>query len=281
VATDVAALHPNRVRRPARLRSVFEKALRDERRGLIGWTIGMVVFGAYLLAVFPTIHGNADMKKLLESYPEAMRKMFSLRDFTTGSGFLQTEMFSFLVPLLLMLVAVLWGSDATSGEEDRRTIDLLLANPVERWRVVTEKFAALAVGLAVITIALFVAVLVGGAAVGLGVAIARLVAAVLAAYLFALAFGALALAIGAATGRRGLARGISAAVGVASYLVSGLAGLASWLRPVRPASLFYQTLGREPLFTGFAPLRSLVVAGVTVVFVAAAAWAFERRDLAV
>jgi ABC-2 type transport system permease protein len=276
VATDVAALHPNRVRRPARLRSVFEKALRDERRGLIGWTIGMVVFGAYLLAVFPTIHGNADMKKLLESYPEAMRKMFSLRDFTTGSGFLQTEMFSFLVPLLLMLVAVLWGSDATSGEEDRRTIDLLLANPVERWRVVAEKFAGLAVGLAV-----FVAVLVGGAAVGLGVAIARLVAAVLAAYLFALAFGALALAIGAATGRRGLARGISAAVGVASYLVSGLAGLASWLRPVRPASLFYQTLGREPLFTGFAPLRSLLVVGVVVVFVAAAAWAFERRDLAV
>ena len=153
------------------LHSVFEKAMGDERRGLIGWSIGMVAFGAYLMALFPTVRNNPDLKNLLESYPEAMRRMLSLRDFTTGAGYLQAEVFSFLAPLLFVMVGVMYGSDATSGEEDRHTIDLLLANPVARWRVVVEKGAALAVGLAAVCGALFVTLLVGDIAIGLDVGI--------------------------------------------------------------------------------------------------------------
>jgi len=264
-----------------RLRSVFAKAVRDERRGLIGWSVGMLVFGVYLLALFPTIRSNPDLKKLIESYPEAMRRMLAIRDFTTGPGYLQGEVFSFLAPLLLMMVGVLYGSDATSGEEDRRTLDLLLANPVARWRVVVDKFAALVVGLAVVAGVLFATLAFGGALVGLHVAIGRLAAVVLASWLFALDFGTLALAIGAATGRRGLARGVSAAVAVASYLVSGLADLVRSLRPLRPLSLFYHSLGTEPLFNGFSPWHTAVLVAVPAALVAAACWSFERRDLCV
>ena len=267
------------VARRSHLRTVFAKALRDERRGLIGWSIGMAAFGGYLLAAFPTIRHNPELKRLLESYPEAMRKMLSLRDFTTGPGYLQGEVFSFMAPLLLVMVGVLYGSDATSGEEERRTIDLLLANPVPRWRVVADKAAAMATALVVVSAALYATLAVGDVVLGMGVSVAWLGAAVLASFLFALDMGMLALALGAVTGRRGLSRGVVAVVAVASYLVFGLADLVKALRPLRPFSLFYQSLGREPLFTGFAPWRTLVLVGVALALAALAAVAFERRDL--
>jgi ABC-2 type transport system permease protein len=102
-----------------------------------------------------------------------------------------------------------------------------------------------------------------------------------ASFLFACDIGALALAIGATTGRRGLSRGISAAVAVASYLVSTLAGMARGLRPLRPFSVYYHSLGTEPLYNGFSIGHTLVLVLVAVALVLWAALSFERRDLAV
>ena len=102
-----------------------------------------------------------------------------------------------------------------------------------------------------------------------------------ASFLFAFDIGSLALTIGAATGRRGLARGISAAVAVASYLVSTLASMVNRLRPLRPLSVFYHSLGAEPLYNGFSFGHTLVVVLVAGALLLWAAWSFEHRDVAV
>lgn len=268
-----------RTGRKARLHSVFERTLHDNRRALTWWSVGMVLLAGYSLAFFPTVSGNTSMRKLVDSYPEALRKLMAIRDFTTGPGYLQAYLFSFMAPILLLMVALLHGSDATSGEEDRGTIDILLSCPISRSRVVLEKFAAITAGLALLAAALLATLLVGGPLVGLDVAVNRVVAVCAASLLLAVDIGALALFVGAATGRRGLARGVSAAVAVASYLVSGLADVASGLRPVRPLSLYYHSLGIQPLFTGFSLLHTAVLVAVAAVLVVLAAVSFERRDL--
>ena len=254
--------------------------MREERGALIGWTIGVVAFCLVMLSIFPTIHGNVNFSKLIDAYPEALRKMFQVEDYTTGPGYLRAEVFSFVAPLLLTLFAVLWGSDLTAGEEERRTIDLLLANPVSRRRFVLEKWLALIVGTAVLAAALEIALGAIGPLFKLHVAWSGLTAEVLGSWLFAVAFGTLALSLGAATGRRGLARGITTSLALASYLLSTLANLVSWLRPVRNLSLWQHTLGVDPLGTGFHLERIALVVVVTLVFGAVALWAFDRRDLA-
>ncbi|MDE3082560.1 MAG: ABC transporter permease subunit [Acidobacteriota bacterium] len=264
----------------ARLRSIFGRALREERRALIGWAIGVVAFCLVMLSIFPTIHGNVNFSKLLDAYPEALRKMFQVEDYTTGPGYLRAEVFSFVAPLLLTLFAVLWGSDLTAGEEERRTIDLLLANPVSRRRFVGEKWLALIVGTAILAAALEIALGVIGPLFKLHVAWSSLTAEVLGSWLFAAAFGTLALSLGAATGRRGLARGITTTLALASYLLSTLSNLVSWLRPARNLSLWQHTLGVDPLGTGFHLDRIALVIAVTLVFAGGALWAFDRRDLA-
>jgi ABC-2 type transport system permease protein len=264
----------------AGLRSIFARALREERGALIGWTIGVVAFCLVMLSIFPSIHGNVNFAKLLNAYPEALRKMFQVEDYTTGPGYLRAEVFSFVAPLLLTLFAVLWGSDLTAGEEERRTIDLLLANPVSRRRFVVEKWLALIAGTAMLAAALEVALGVIGPLFKLHVAWTGLTAEVLASWLFAVAFGTLGLSLGAATGRRGLARGITTTLALASYLLSTLSNLVSWLRPVRNLSLWQHTLGVDPLGSGFHLDRIGLVVAVTLVFAGAALWAFDRRDLA-
>ena len=72
-----------------------------------------------MLSIFPSIHGNVNFSKLLDAYPEVLRKMFQVEDYTTGPGYLRAEVFSFVAPLLLTLFAVLWGSDLVAGEEER------------------------------------------------------------------------------------------------------------------------------------------------------------------
>ncbi len=276
----MASGSPHRALRAGRGGTVFRRALSEHRLVLGGWFAGLGLYCAAMLAVFPTIHGNRAFAKLVESYPDAFRSMFAVADFTTGPGYLRGEIFSLMGPILVVLLALLWGSDLTAGEEERHTIDLLLANPVSRRRVVGEKWAAMAVGVTAVTSVFAIVPLAGNPIVHLGVGVARLLGVVVATAFTALLFGTLALAVAAATGRRGLARGVAAALAVASYLVSSLADLVSFLRPVRPLSPWYQAIGVDPLTHGFS-WRLLIVVGLTAVLVAVSLATFERRDLAV
>lgn len=262
------------------LHSIFERALHEQRRALAGWCTGLAVYSALMLALFPTVRDNQSIKELLGTYPKAFRSMFSVSDFTTGTGYLRGEIFSVTAPLLIVILAVLWGSDATAGEEERGTIDILLANPVSRRRVVAEKWAALVAGIGLVS-AVFLAVLaVGGPLVQLQVGLVYLLAVVISTALLAALFGTLALTISAATGRRGLARGVTAVLVVAAYLVSSLADLVSWFGTIRPFSPWYHALGVDPLTRGFS-WHPLVLVGLTAALVVASVVIFERRDLAV
>ncbi len=254
--------------------------MREERRSLIGWVAGLLGFCVIMLSMYPTIRGNSGFAKLLDAYPEPLKKLFNLADYTTGAGYLRTEVFSFMAPLLIAIFAIIWGSDLIAGEEERRTIDLLLANPVTRRRMVIEKWLALLTGTVLLSASLELTLGLLGPAFKLHVGWGPLTAVVLGSGLFALAFGTLALAVGAATGSRAVARGVATMLAVATYLLSTLAQIVTWLRPVQPASLWYHALGTDPLSSGFHAGHLSILVLTTIVIVALAALGFERRDLA-
>jgi ABC-2 type transport system permease protein len=261
------------------LGSVYHRSLIEQRRGIIGWVVGIALFCLVMLAIYPTIHANASFSKLIEAYPEALRKLFDISDYTTGPGYLRTEVFSFMAPLLLTIYAVLQGSDLLAGEEERRTIDLLLANPVSRARVVLEKWFALASGVVALGVVLELLLGLAGPLFRLHLGWRQLSAEVVGTTLFGLVGGTLALAWGAATGSRGSARGVSAAVAVAMYLLSALSQLVAALRPFEWASLWYHALGGDPLTTGFHYWHLGVVVVSIGALLAVAVVSFDRRDL--
>jgi ABC-2 type transport system permease protein len=258
---------------------LFRRGVLDHRRALAGWCIGIAAYAAMLSAVFPSIEGSPEFSKLAESYPEVLKTLFGITgDFATGPGYLDTELFSLMLPLLAIVLAVGSAARSLAGEEDAGRLELVLAHPVRRRDAVVAKGAAVAVELICFCVAAFAALAVLDPIFGLDLPGVHLAEAVGTVGVLALFFGWLALAMAALTPSRAVAVGVPAAAAAATYLIGGLHELASWLDPFRVISPFWW-VGKAPLRNGPDGWGVLVVAGAALACLAAAALLFERRDL--
>ena len=258
------------------------KTLDDQRRALLAWGVSLALLVAMYVAVWPSIRDQPSMGQFLESMPKAFRALFAASgaDMSTPAGYVQIELLSFLGPMLLLIYAIVAGSGGIAGEEDRGTLDMLLANPVSRSRVVLEKFAAMVAGVVLLAAVGAAALLLEGPLADLRLPAGHVVAAMTHMALLALVFGTLALAVGAWTGRPGVSRAVPAVLAVVAYVVNGLAPLVSWLEPVQQLSPFYQYIGHDPLRTGLSVGGVAVAAGTVALLVALAVAGFGRRDVA-
>ena len=264
------------------LHRISSKTLYDQRRALLAWALGLVLWVGMYAALWPSIRDQPAMSDFLNKMPEALRALFAATgaDMSTPTGYVQVELLSFMAPILLLIYAVTTGAAAIAGEEDRRTADLLFANPVSRRRVVLEKLAAMTLAVfglcAVVALALFAE----GTPAGMGLPVGNVIATMLHLALLAIVFGCLALAVGAATGKVGLARAVPAAIAVVAYVMNALGDVVSWLGSARIVSPFYQYIGHDPLRHGISWPAVLVAVGTATILVVIAIESFERRDIA-
>ncbi len=263
------------------LRSVFAKTAYEQRRSLLGWVTAIVLLVLMYAAIWPGIRDQPSLNDFLDTMPEAFRSLFasSGADMSTPAGYIQIELMSFMGPILVILYAVAQGSRGVAGEEDRRTMDLLLAEPVSRSRVLLEKAAAMVVGTFVLSATLGLALVLEGRLFDMVIPIDRIAAAMLHLALLGVVFGAMALAVGAVTGDVGLSRAVPTGVAVVTYLVNGLGPMVSWLEPLQRYSPFFQYVGHDPLRTGVSGPAAAVAALTIAVLVAVAVWGFQRRDV--
>ena len=261
---------------------VAVRALRDRRRGLLGWAAGISLYVTMIVVVWPSIRASAQITQAIKDYPQALKEFFggsASFDFSTAAGYLNAELFSLLVPLLLAVFAIGFGASTVAGERERGLLDLILVNPVSRRRVATEKALALAAAVALLAVVAALVMRAVGATVDLGVEAIGVAAAFTGAVLLCVLHGYVALLVGAATGSRAAAIGAAAALFTAGYLLQALAGLVSWLEPLRVLSPFYLYNGSTPLAHGFPVVHHLVLAGLCLAVFLATAVAFERRDV--
>lgn len=273
-ATEVLSREPS-------LRTVWSKTLRDQRRALIWWAVGIGLVVLMYAAFYPSVKDNADQfTSYMRDLPKAVRDLLGGADIASPEGYLMSEVFAFLGPVLLLVYATGAGARAIAGEEERGTLDLLLSTPVRRRRVLTDKFIAMAVGTLLLAVVAWLVTLLAGRPFELTVSFEGLSAAFLNLFLMALGFGTIALAVGAATGARGLAIGVASGAALLTFLLRTFASSVSWLEPYRVLSPFYYYTGHDPLRTGLHVTDPLVLAGISVVALALALVSFERRDLA-
>jgi ABC-2 type transport system permease protein len=265
------------------LRNIALKSLRDIRRGFFWWSLGLIGFVALIVSVYPTVHSNPSLNKLAQDYPKALQAFIAFGgavDYASAAGYLGIELFSLMVPLLLLVAAIGTGAGSIAGEEERGTLELLLANPVSRTKVVLEKTVALVLEIAGLGLVLWLALWIGALLVNMDISAGHLAAATLSAVLLALAYGAIAVLLSAATGRRTVAIGVTAATAVGAYLVNGLAPLVHALEVPQKLSPFYHYAVGDPLRNGVSFTHLAVLVAIAVVAMALAPWFFSRRDVA-
>ena len=264
------------------LRNVYLKTLRDRRRAVIGWVIGLMGLAAYTSALFPIVQESADdLSALVDRLPEGLRALTnSSFEFATGEGFLTSQPFGFLVPLLLLIFLVGFGSRTVAGEEQDGPLELVLATPVPRRSIVAEKLGAMLTGLLILGIAVWAAYAIGDAAVGMDVGAGGIGMLVVNAVLLALVFGTLALAVGCATGSRPLASAVATVAAIATYLLNAFADLAEAVEPLSLISPWRYYNPQGVLRTGLEAGDVLILAGLGVLFSVIAVLSFDHRDIA-
>lgn len=259
--------------------SVLARTLFERRRGLLGWAVGVAALAALIAVYWPAVRDSPELQSFTRGLPEAMRALVGEGDYGTAIGFLNAELFAFMMPLLFLIVAIGFGAGAVTREEERGTIDLLLSTPLTRRRMLTEKLIGGTVVLAALGVVLFVSLVLSDWAVGMGVGAGPLAAISLAVVLVALPFGALALLIACATGSHGLALGLASTAAVAAYMLDALAPLIDSLAGWQDLSPFAWYASDEVLARGLSLGHAALLAGTAAALAVGALVALDRRDL--
>ena len=275
--------------RPARasvrgglLNSVFLKTQRDQRRSLAWWSLGAGILVGVMVGFYPTIEGIEGLQELVDQYPDSLMAMFGASDlagFSTPAGYLNAELFGFMLPMLIAVFAVGRGSGAVAGEERAGTMELLLSQPIPRGRLVLEKYASMTVSVLQLVSFVWVVLVVGAQLVGMDIGAVRLAEMCISLALLGLAFGSVAFAIGAVTGRHGLSVAVGASVVAGGWVLNTLSLLSDVLESTRWLSLMHYYNGDSPLVNGLNPAHAGVMLIVALACLGAAYAGFQRRDI--
>ena len=259
--------------------SLLVHELKSRWKGVVGWGIGLTLFGAMYISVWP--QAEAQMVSLSDL------SLYQALGFYMGSfeEYLGSVVILFL-PILLGIYAVVTGTKALAGEEDSGTLELVMARPLARWQIVVTK--AVAIGIAMIAI-LFLGAL-GDAAVLAGIKTTyetslmpgSIFRAMLTGWPIVMAFAMISFFLGSFMPSRRLASVVATLILIASYFGENIAGMVESLDVVKPFSLFTYFDSSAAVFTrGPETSDVLVLLGVAAVFFALTLVSFQQRNVTV
>ena len=275
-ANPLTAQAAERLAGSARVSRIWVKTA-SEHQGLL-FVVSALMFLVMGVMMGPIYSAIDDaVISLGGSIPEEMLALFGGGDLSTPEGYFQIESFGLVTPIALMVVTITIGAKALAGEEENRTMGLLLANPVSRSKVVSEKLLAMVVYGIIVGVVVFAGTSAGNWVAGLGMDYGNIAATAALATLIGLLFGALSLLVSAGTGRTRWAIFIPIGAALALHTLNALASLsdAAWGK----LSPFYYYLGSDPLNNGMDWGHAAVLAGATALLIGLSYPAFQRRDL--
>jgi ABC-2 type transport system permease protein len=253
-----------------------KQQLRGRVRSIAIWGVALGALGALYVALFPTMSGF--LEQYLQQASEQMQQfMGAVRDSMTIEGWMEIELLTSIIPIALPFLVIPMGARAVSGSEERKTLDMLLSNPVPRRHLVlstlTSMAASLACVLAITWVLTYIAVPFAGVSLGPG----RLAAALVVLWVFCLLFGIIALLVSTWVRRSFLAITLPTVLLVVMYIIGNLAQVSKKTESIRIFSLFYH-LG-HPVKGDFPWTATLGMLAAVCVIAAAAAALFDRRDI--
>ncbi len=259
------------------MQSIFTKTLYDLRWNILAFCLGLATLAFFVLYIYPSF--STANEGLFEGLTgPAASAILGSENPGTPEGFLNVQFFSFL-PLFLAIFLIIAASAAIAGEENEKTLGVLMARPIPRWRVLTEKALAIAVGLVAITLAMALGAVLGAVVAGVDIDLALLAASLVAAIpwgIWVLGFG---LFCSAVFKSRMWAALLTTGVVVAAYMLNSLTEFVTTLVTYnRFLPMYYYNWG-DPLIGPLDWAHVAVLTGTGIGFYLLAMLAFERREI--
>ena len=266
---------------------MFEVAeYESERRikGALVLAILLAVMSLLFVALFPSIASSGvDFEAYMESLPPAVRAAFGASgavSLTTIEGFLAMELYQFFWVLMLGIYAAYLAGGLVAGDVERDRMDVLLAAPVTRRRVVVEKFLSLVPVVVAINLVVGLAVYVTVLAIGESISVADLAMAHLLSIPYLLACGAIGLVLSVVFDESDVAKRGGLGAIFALFLLETISQSADvgWLGAISPTRYYDPTA--VLVRSEYDLAGAVVLLAGTAALVAASAWWFQRKDIA-
>lgn len=253
--------------------------LEIRRWSVLLWALAVLALTALVAAFYPSIRDDPSVNSLYANLSPTAQGLLGGSDLVSPKGYLNTQVFAFFVPAVLLVFGLGRAAASLAGEEEARTLDLLLAQPISRRSAYVQKAAAIVVWLALLAACVWVPLVLLDRVVRLEVGAAPLFAVCAQMWLMVVSLSLACQAISAATGRKSIGLAVVTAYAFVSYVAYGLSSSVSLLKPLRPLTLWRWYLGNDPLSNGFNIRVSAVLAVTGIVAVALGADQFNRRNL--
>lgn len=125
--------------------TVFTRILKDRRLLILIYTLAAVAFLWMYVGFFPSFKDQTDsIQQMMQAYPESLMKAFNidLKSFTTVEGFVATEQFSFVWPIMIIFMLTGFAGAVFSSEVEKGTAELLLSQPISRLKLFIGRYLA-------------------------------------------------------------------------------------------------------------------------------------------
>ncbi len=272
------------VRNPWLLVSAFSKSVWDHRKSFWAWASGLGALLVLTIAAWPVLASDPSaIEGLITAMPKELFALLGVTNpdlIATPEGFVSTRAYQSIGPVVMILFCVGAVTSLIIREERRGILDIVLAHPKRRRRVLIGKVAAIAVLATGIGAVLMMCGLIGSAIWNMEFTFINVVGANIGLVALSLFFGGLTLALWSLLPSGRSAAGITAGVAVGTFLLNGLGTLVEVLEPLRPISPFYWYLGDTPPLAHGISLGYVGLLAGALVCVVLATRRFDRRDLA-
>jgi ABC-2 type transport system permease protein len=253
----------------------------QRRISTIWWGTGTFSLIALTLAFYPAFKDQGEaLQKSFDSLPDSAVQLFGgSTDFFSPVGYLNSQLFFIVIPLLFSILAISLGSTLVAREEQDHTVEALLARPISRSQLLFGKVVAGVSILGLVTVVGFLTTALLCRLTGLHIPIMNLAVVCGASFMLALSFGAIAFLLTAIGRAKGISLGLTTAIALGGYIISSLAGTAHWLNT--PSRIFpFHYYRSEEILNGTYVWSPIFILFVFSLLCVGLAWlAFRRRDL--
>jgi ABC-2 type transport system permease protein len=256
--------------------------LRRHRSATIWWSVGVAALISLTILAYGSVHNQADqLNKAFGSLSSSIGSFVGTTDMFSPTGYLNSQLYFVTLPILFIILSITLANGFLGKEETSRTLELLLARPISRSRLLAAKLIARALVMLIVgTVAAIITIICARAA-SIHLAAGNLLLANFGCVAFSGSFGMVAFAL-LATSLRTRRLAIVGAITfvLASYMLTSLAGLVKGLGGV--AKLFpYHYYQPETLLGGHINSGFLIYTlALYVLGIGLAVVGFRRRDIA-
>lgn len=255
-------------------------AVERRLRGAVVLSVLMAGLAAFTAAFFPSVKASsAQLQEYIDSLPPAFREAFGIESFSTIQGFLATEFYTFAWLLILGLYFGYRAGHLIAGDVESDRIELWLALPISRARLLGERYLALVPTMVVVNVLGALAVVGAVAAIGESIGAVELVAVHALSVPYFLTCAGIGLALSAVTDTADQAARGALGIIFGLFLVDSLTAASDfeWLGLLSPTHYYEPSAVLVRARYDLAAAAILLVAALALVGLST--WLFRRRDL--